>query len=277
VATAATQRTRQAAAQHPDAVEAAARAGLIARGVLWALVALLALRVAERGGTQPGQQVSKQGAVATVVRQPLGRALLLALLLGFLAYAAFGAFEAVRGGKTGHRLAAAGRCVVYLSLAVTTVPVVLHGSQGADPGGATSGGGGQKAAQVLGWPGGRFLVGAVALAFLAAAVANVVRAVKGKDEEHWDRSKLPGRWTTAARSIEAAGAVGHGVAFALVGWFLLRAAWRYDANQPKGLDESLAALVHRPYGRWLVALVALGVACYALASFGQARWRRVDA
>ena len=60
----------------PPALERLARGGLVARGVVYVVVGALAVQVA-RG--HHGDQADKQGALQAVVRQPLGKLLVLAL------------------------------------------------------------------------------------------------------------------------------------------------------------------------------------------------------
>jgi hypothetical protein len=65
------------------------------------------------------------------------------------------------------------------------------------------------------------------------------------------------------------------VVFALVGFFLAKAAWEYDPDEAVGIDGALARLAHRAYGTWLLAAVALGLLAYAVFCLVQARYRRV--
>ena len=256
-------------------VERAGRLGLLSRAAIWLVTSALAARLAFEGAPKPGAEPDKNGALHTLARQRLGSVLLLVLLAGFVAMVAWSVIEAVReedgerGGHWGHRLVAAGRALVYAALAVTTVPLVF-GDNGSD-------GSGQErvTARVLGWPGGRLIVGAVAAALVAAAAYNVYRGVTRRYEKHWDRSRMDGRAKRIAAPIEIAGNLGHATVFALVGWFLLMAAWRYDATEPKSLDESLAALVQQSNGRPLCLLVAAGMAAWGLNAAAQSRWREV--
>src|SRR3954464_15325453 len=61
-----------------------ARVGLFAQGVSVALVGVLALELALRGG---GKWPSRQGALATLADESFGTTLLVALAVGFAAYA----------------------------------------------------------------------------------------------------------------------------------------------------------------------------------------------
>lgn len=269
-------------ADRDDVIEALGRAGLVSRGVLWLAIGLLAVRLAVHGHADAGEQPDKKGALVAVARQPGGRLLIGALALGFVAMVVWSVIEVVqrrqgsRGGHWGHRLAAAGRVGVYGALAATTIPAVLSGDE-QSAGGKAGGSGGGLAPRAFGWPGGRYLVGAVALGLLAAAVLNVARAVTHRYERHWDRSRMRGASSRIASPIEWLGYVGHGLAFALIGWFLLVAAVRFDPLQPTTLDQSLATLVGRSHGPILCFLVAAGVVAWGLCSFAQAMWRMVPA
>ncbi len=71
-----------------------ARAGLVARGLLYVVVGILATQVA--AGHNEARP-DKQGALQAVVRQPFGRLLVLLLALGFIGYAAWRFVEAAVG------------------------------------------------------------------------------------------------------------------------------------------------------------------------------------
>lgn len=257
--------------------EIAGRAGLLSRAAIWLIISMLAARLAVVGQPEPGAEPDKSGALRTLARQPFGRALLVLLLLGFVAMIVWAGIEAARsrdrGGKPDwqHALVATGRGAAYAGLALTTLPLV---SGNEEEGGTDQA---QLTARVLGWPGGRLLVGAVALSLLAAAAYNIYRALSKRYEAHWDRGRMDDRARRIAGRLEIGGNFGHALVFALVGWFLLMAAWQFDSSEPKGLDESLATLVRQPNGRLLCALVALGMAAWGINAIGQARWRKVPA
>ncbi|WP_420878346.1 DUF1206 domain-containing protein [Streptomyces sporangiiformans] len=59
---------------------AAGRAGFAARGVVYVLIGVLAVRIALGSG---GESADRQGALAQVAAQPFGKAMLWALVVGF--------------------------------------------------------------------------------------------------------------------------------------------------------------------------------------------------
>jgi len=74
-----------------------------------------------------------------------------------------------------------------------------------------------------------------------------------------------GRFGTAAR----------GVVFTLVGMFLFLAAFHHDPSHAKGIDGVLTALLHQPYGAWLLGVVALGLVAFGIYSAMSGLWLRL--
>ena len=80
---------------------------------------------------------------------------------------------------------------------------------------------------------------------------------------------------TAATGVGILGHLARMVVFALVGAFLLKAAWEYDPKEARGLDGALLELSQQPYGGLLLGAVGVGLFAYALYCFVQARYRRI--
>jgi hypothetical protein len=259
-------------AAHGDAARVAGKIGLVARGAVYLLLGLLAARIAVGA---PAETTDKQGVVVLVADQPFGRALLAVLAVGMGAYAlwklarAFQVHEDSAAKAWGKRIASAGTAVFWGLGAATAASFVFGRPKG--------GGGGQDerawTAEVMGWPGGRLLVGAVGAGFVAFAAWNVYRAVSKKFTEHLETDRMSPTWERIATTSGIAGLLGRGAAFAAVGWFVAKAALEFDASEPMGLDESLRTLHEAAYGPLLIGFIALGLALFGLYSFVEARWR----
>ena len=65
------------------------------------------------------------------------------------------------------------------------------------------------------------------------------------------------------------------VVFALIGYFLLRAAIDFDPDKAVSLDGALSALAHASYGPLLLGIVAAGLIAFAAYSLADARYRKV--
>jgi hypothetical protein len=259
-------------APRSDAARFAGKIGLAARGIVYLLLGLLAARIAVGA---PDETADKQGVIVLVAEQPFGRALLAVLAIGMGAYAlwklalVFQIHEDSDAKAWGRRAASVGTAIFWGAAAVTAASFVLGRPRGS--------GGGQDerawTAEVMGWPGGRLLVGAVGIGLLAFAAWNLWRALSRKFEKHLETGRMGPTWHRVATTSGIAGFLGRGAAFAAIAWFVARAAIEFDPNEPIGLDESLRTLHDAAYGPWLIGLIALGLVLFGLYSFVEARWR----
>jgi hypothetical protein len=254
-----------------EPVKIGARVGIFAYGITHLLIAWLALQVAFGQGNEKADQ---RGAFQALAEQPFGQVLLWVLVVGFVAVALWRlelaiwgySYETDRTRNIRKRAISGGKVVIFLVLAV------IAGRTAAGGGG---GGGGQQAtAGVLGLPGGQFLVGAVGLGILVAGGAKVYQGWKKKFLRDMDTPSD----RHARMVVERTGQVGFiakGLSIALIGILVVIAAIRFDPNEASGLDAALKALASQPFGPYLLIVVALGLACYGVFCFFDARYHRV--
>jgi hypothetical protein len=258
-----------------------ARLGLVAKGATFGLVGLLAIKVAIEGS---GKVEDRPGALEQVAQTSYGRFLLAALAVGLGGYAIWRFIEAAVGRtlETGEeqgalkRIGLVARGLFYAWLSVMSAALVLSADEP-----VTGGGGGGSAKEdratriALEHTLGRYLVIAVGLAILGASLFNLVRALTGKFRKDLKEEQMGSqerKWYTAL------GVVGHlarAVIFALIGIFLIRAAWEYDPKEAIGFDGALSKLANTQYGPVLLGAVAAGLIAYGLFCLVQARYREV--
>jgi hypothetical protein len=257
--------------------ERLARWGLAVRGVMYLLIALLAVRVATGDADE---RADKQGALQAVVRQPLGKVLVAALAVGFAGYAAWRLVAAVRG-PTGEqdgrkavfkRIGYAGRGLFYAFLFLTAVRLVV-----ANSGESASEQAPDWTARVMGWPAGRPLVAAAGVAIVGAGLYVGWRGVSRKFRKHLKGYEMTPRQRRVILWLGTVGNAARAIVFVLVGVFLVVAALHHDPTQAVGIDGALRRLSSRPWGPVLLGSVAAGLALYGLFSLAEARFRRVDA
>jgi Domain of Unknown Function (DUF1206) len=254
--------------------ERLARLGLAARGVLYLVIAVLTLQVAFSGRDE---QTDQEGALQAVVSQPFGRFIVWVLAIGLIGYvlwrlaaAAFGPRADPAADDAKGRGKALIECVLYGLVALTALRIAM---------GSGSGGGGEGSqtltAQVLAWPAGQLIVGAAGMAIIAGGA---YLAWEGWQTDFTDELQL-GRLSPGARKavieLGRVGRIARGFVFMLIGLFVVLAAVNYDPSQVRGLDGALASLAAQPYGRWLLVLVALGLAAYGAYCLVESRLRRI--
>jgi hypothetical protein len=254
------------------AFEALARAGFVARGLVYGIIGLLAFDLAVGHG---GKITNQQGAMRTLEQQPFGHLLLVLLAVGLGGYAIWRLFRATLGhGPEGadrgiERLGALGSGIVYAVFCAIAVMLLIGSSSG------SSGNAKQTTSGVFGWPAGHWLVGIAGVVMLGVAVYQLIRGMRRKFLDDSKTEEMPPAVKTWIIWLGTVGHVARAIVFGLVGVFLLKAAIDYKANEAIGLDGALAKLFHQTYGPWILGLVASGLIAFSIFSLTEARYRRI--
>lgn len=248
---------------------ALARTGLVAKGVSFGIVGVLAIKLALGDG---GKATSREGALQSLAHHSFGKVLLILLAVGFGAYALWRFVQAFAEGEWGKGVGYVGRGLIYAGLTFSTIKIVV----GAGAGGSQNQKAHKTAATILGWPAGTWIVGFAGAAIIGAGLWNLYRGLSRKFEDKW---RLQGMSHTARKWGGRAGAVGHvarAVVFTLIGIFVVKAALDYNPRDAIGIDGALQKLAHASYGPYLLGLTAAGLLCYGLYCLVDARYRDVS-
>jgi hypothetical protein len=249
------------------------RAGFGAKGVLYVVMAVIALRVALAGG---GETEDQHGALQTLRDEPGGLALLIALAIGLTGYALWGLVEAARGSRQDNgakqafeRVGALVRVVAYGALAAFAVSLVVGEAHSAD----TTSSSRDATANALELPLGRWLVVAVGAIIIGVAGYDLYRSVTQSFLDDLSVDGAARRW---AAVLGSSGHAARAVAYGLVGLFTVKAAVEYDPEETVGLDGALQRLAAESYGTVLLGLVAAGLLAYGVYALFEARYHRLD-
>lgn len=253
-----------------EALRALAAVGLVARGLVYGVIGVLALKLALGAG---GKTASQAGAMQTIASEPLGEVLLIALAIGLAGYAVWRLIDGIAGsrpdddGALQRRVAAVGSAIAYAALCVTAVKIIAgaHASSSPKP----------AAAGVLGWPGGPVIV---AIAGLVVIGVGAYQGYKGISRKFLEDSRTERMSQGTETGFTALGVVGHvarAVTFLLIGYGVIKAALDYSPQSAVGLDGALQKLAHASAGPVLLGVVALGFIAFALYSIADARYHRV--
>jgi hypothetical protein len=257
-------------------MEKVARFGLVAQGISFGLVAVLAIELALGKG---GKATDREGALQTLAHNGLGRIIVFVLGFGFGAYVLWRLTQVFlghdveeKGGreKWAKRVSSLGKAAIYGALCWFAFSVAF---------GKHHGGGSNKEQEatkgILGWPGGSWIVYGIALGIAGAALWNLYRALSGKYKDSLKTGQMSStelKWTTR---IAFVGLTSRAVVFGLISWFFFKAAADYDAKKARGLDGALRKLANAPYGTALLGIVAAGLFAFGLFCVIQARYREV--
>ena len=261
-------------AANSGAVRFLARAGLAARGVMYAIIGWIAVEVAFGHSRQ---QADRTGALHSISSTPVGGVLLWLLVIGFIGMALWRLSEALYGSpgtssrKTSQRLAALARAVIYGVIAYGILKYVL--GEGGPASSDTQSV--DLTATLLRHPGGQVLVVVIGLAFIGGGLYLAYQAWRRDFRHDLDLGRLRASVRRIVVSLGRCGGIARGIVFVTVGVFLIDAAVDARPQQAKGLDSSLRALAATPLGPWLLVLVAIGLIMFGLFSCCEAKWVRL--
>jgi uncharacterized protein DUF1206 len=256
-------------AQQSDWLDAAARAGLVAYGLVHVVIGWLALQLALG---DPSESASANGAIRELAEQQLGLVLVWLVAVGMfllmiwrLVVAAAGHRDDEGFTRTRRRAVSAGRAVVYgyISWAAASV---------ATGSGSSNGGTDSTTAKVMDLPAGQLLVGAVGVAIAGIGVALIRKAWTERFAKEMDRQGKSGPSGTLYIWLGKFGCVAKGIAFGIVGGLFVYAAGTHEPNESGGLDQALSEVLRQPLGPYLLGAIALGITAYGLFCFAQARY-----
>lgn len=255
-------------------IERLARLGYAAKGIVYAVVGLLALQAARGAGSA---NVDKNSAMSNILRQPYGQLLMVLLGMGLLGYAIWRLVQALadpeREGKgTKAILERAGYFVTgvsYAALAFGTWRMAMGLASSAEKEYR------DVTVMLMQWPYGRWLVALLGLVILAVGLAQFYQAFTGKFERRLKYGELSQTQRTWIMRMGTTGYAAKGVVYVLVGYFLLQAGLRYDPGQAGGLGEALQTLAGQQFGAVVLAAVAAGLIAYGAYAIFLAQYRRI--
>lgn len=252
---------------HP-VVEAAARIGYAASGLIHLLIAWAALGIA--WAPLAHGTADQSGALGGLAQQPWGPPLLWVLVVGLFGLCLWQVTEAVGGwhgtgrDKAFGRLKAVGKGIAYAAVGLTALTFARGGQ--ADSRSQSA----QTTQDLLTSPGGRVLVIVVGLATIGIGGYHVVKG--------WTRKFLHDLVADPGDVAEQAGRFGYiakGIALVVAGALFIGAALRSRADDATGLDGAMRALAGTAYGTASLTVVALGIAAYGIYSLFRARYTKL--
>ncbi len=236
------------------------------------LIGIIAIQLAfgESGDADQG------GAIAQLAAQPAGYAL---IWIGAVACLALGLWEAssvifgyrhvAARKRLRKKLAAGGRGIVFLALAVSFASFALGNRR--DSGESTS----DASTQVMQMPGGPLLLLAVGAGF---AVTGIVFAVRGVRKSFAKQLDLPASKLLRGATVVLGvfGYVAKGVALFLLGLLFIVATLQANPEESTGLDGALRSVRAQPFGIYALVFIGIGLGCYGIYMVFKSRLAKMD-
>jgi hypothetical protein len=261
----------------PTWIAPVARAGLIAKGVVYCLVGLLAFMAAFHLGGQSTNKADTTGALQFVEDMPAGKWLLLAIGIGLLCYALWRVVEAFTQNKksdsgvkkAGNKLRLVLSGLGYLALGIAAIKMVLDFSQN------SGGNSNQKVASgILNQPMGQWLLGLLALILAGVGIYQIYYALSEKYKKHV--SSLPAEASGIMLKAGKAGFIARGIVWLIIAWMLLKASMQNNASKAGDTSQAFGFLQDSSYGSILLGIISAGFICYGVFCFIRAGYEHFD-
>jgi hypothetical protein len=259
-------------------VEKLARFGYAAKGIVYAIVGVLAVQAALGTG---GKTTDTKGALGAIASQPFGKFLLALVTFGLIGYVVWLLVQTIKDPEhkgndakgLARRLGYGITCFIYAGLTLSAMRLLMGSG-----GGASSSSSAQDwTARLLSQPFGQWLVGIGGAFIIGLGFYELYKAYKAKFRKQMKLHEMTSTEETWATRIGRFGLAARGVVFAIIGFFLIQAARHSNPKEAQGLDGALQSLAQQPHGPWLLGIVALGLVAYGIHMGVQARYRRIVA
>lgn len=250
-----------------------AQAGLVAKGIVYCLLGLLAFMAAFNINGQSANKADTAGVFDFINKQTGGQVMLGIIALGLLSYSVWRGIQTF--GDTEHKgndtkgLASRARYLVsglvYGSIAIYAVNILFSNA-------SSSGDDKQNIAkELLSKPFGQWLVGIAAAILLGVGIYQIYYGLSEKYRKHANRV---GR-SSNKKLLLMAGKVGYvarGIVWLLIAWLFLKAAIHSNSSEAGDTSKAFSFLNNVSYGSYLLGAVGIGLICYGTFNFIRAKY-----
>ena len=254
-------------------IKPVARAGLIAKGIVYTLLGTLAFMAAFEIAGQANNKANKQG-VFELVKDEGGKILLAILVLGLFCYSIWRIVQAFAGSHENKSKSKAllkkGR-YLFSGLAYGSVAVFAAGMLFSDKkksGGSSN----SRLAEVLDKPWGQWAVGLFALVLAGIGIYQIHYGLTEKYRKHVSKLNLHTNASTLLLRSGKIGYVARGVVWLILSWLLMKAALHTNSNEAGDTGKAFQFLESTSYGSPLLGLLGLGLMCYGIFNFIRSRY-----
>lgn len=274
--------TDYSASEAPSStLEWVSRAGYVAKGVVYSTVGILTLSALYGlfGGSDG--PTGTRGAVRAIAEQPFGNFLLILLIIGLAGYVVWRFVQGIRDteGK-GDDLSGWMQRIGFMISGVFYASLTFYAINlaGWFSGGSTSSDSSKQelTATLMSYEAGIWAVGIAGAVFFCVGIYQFYRAFTEKFEDNWKTHEIPPNRLRFAERFAKFGISARGLTLLIVGGLIVQAAVKANPEQARGLGYALQTLRDETYGTFLLSVIGVGLLCYGLYCFVNARYRTVN-
>ena len=248
-----------------------ARFGLTSKGVVYFLMGALSVLAALGLNKENGD---KSEAFKVIYGQPFGQVLLIAIAVGLLGYVMLRMFQAIKNTEKKDndlkgildRIGFGMSAVLYLTIGAYAFKLALGGSGGGESGRQFI------VSKVLEYPAGEYIIGIASLIVIGMGIYQITRGITGS---FMKKVNVSSKMKDAFKTAGTLGYISRGIVLAIIGYFMLHAAWLSNPGEAQGTGAAFDFLQNN-FGSFMMAVVALGLAGYGVFCFVKAKYQKID-
>ncbi|WP_191565992.1 DUF1206 domain-containing protein [Metabacillus idriensis] len=270
------QKANQAGQETKPWIRRLGRFGYMAKGTVYFLIGILAVMAALGAG---GKTTGTSGMLQTVASKPFGEILLWLIGIGLIGYVIWGIIKVIKDPENKGtdakgiitRAGYAVSAIVYGAIAFKAISVAMHASSG-------GGGGSEKtiSAKLLAQPFGQWIIGLVGIIIIGYGLYELYTGYTEKFMNKFKVSEMNQHEKKIARKSGKVGLIARGAVLSMIGYFFIQTAISANPEQSKGIDGALAELASKPFGQWLLGIVAAGLMLYGIYEVIRGRYEHMS-
>lgn len=253
-----------------------ARFGYMTKGIVYGMIGVLAALAAFGPG---GEMTGTSGALQSIAEMRFGEIVLWIIGIGLIGYILWDFIIAFKDPnnvgtdskgliiRIGHFISG----VIYANLAFGAIKLASHT-------GNAGNGNAEKtvSAKLMEQPFGVWLVGVVGVIIIGYGIYELYNGLKEKFMEEFKSYEMNDIEQKTARIAGKIGLVARGIVLSMVGYFFIRTAYTNNPDESRGLGGALTELANQPFGKFLLAIVAIGLILYGIYQIIRGRYQRMN-
>ena len=253
-----------------------ARFGYMTIGIVYGMIGVLAALAAFGPG---GEMTDTSGVLQSIADMPFGEVALWIIGIGLFGYILWDFIKVFKDPdnvgtdakgliiRTGYFISG----VIYANLAYVALKLASHaGNAGAGNSEKTI------SAKLMEQPFGVWLVGMVGVIIIGYGAYELYSGIKEKFMAEFKIIEMNNMERKIARIAGKIGLISRGIVLGMIGFFFIRTAYTNNPDESKGLDGALTELASQPFGKFLLAIVAIGLILYGVYQIIRGRYQRMN-
>ena len=252
------------------------RFGYMTIGIVYGMIGVLAALAAFGPG---GEMTGTSGVLQSISEMPFGEVALWIIGIGLFGYILWDFIKAFKDPdhvgtdakglikRTGYFISG----VIYANLSYGAIKLASHtGNAGSGDSEKTI------SIKLLEQPFGIWLVGIVGTIIIGYGAYELYSGMKEKFMSEFKTFEMNNMERNVARIAGKMGLISRGIVLSMIGFFFIRTAYTNNPDESKGLGGALTELASQPFGKFLLAIVAIGLILYGVYQIIRGRYQHMN-